>query len=424
MPRTAAKQKRKIARDNSAGIMMEVAMAEAVSLVWSHKLLVAACVASAVLVTAAFHYGADRKYCAETLIMPSQTDENGSMAAKLAAIGADLPAGVLSSKCSTERYVDILKSRRVADAVIDRFDLMRRYGIDVRGFARQRLAAAASFEITRGGLISVAVTDKDPALAADIANGYVCLLEQIDHEINVGKAGRERRFLDERLRQVEADLADAQAAWRSFQEKHRIVLVDEGLRSTATVMAELEARRQAKEIELEVLESVYAADSPNLKMLKTELAKLNDRLRLLSEKGVQVSSGHDTEAAWLFPAVEKVPALALEQLELQRKCELQSRLYELLATQRELARTAEAREVSTIQVVSPALPPDVPRRIRLKIKAGIAAVLSFIFAVFLVQAVEAHREHLAHSAAKTSPPPPPHPPPPNPPPQPPPPPPP
>jgi uncharacterized protein involved in exopolysaccharide biosynthesis len=269
---------------------------------------------------------------------------------------------------------------------------MDRYGASSRVKARRSLAGTSAFEVTKSGLIGITVTDKVPQAAADMANAYVEVLGELDRKLSIGKAGRERLFLDERVVEIEKDLKVAQEAFKAFQEKHRIVRVDEGLQASATVMAELEARRMAKEIEAQVLETVYSKSSPQVTILREEVKRLDEKLKEVSRQGVRL--GGDQEGSqWLFPAVEKVPALALEQLDLERRLRLHAELYKLLVTQRELARINEAKERSTVQVVSAATAPDRPAGLGALAKVFLGAVVGFVLgaaaAGFLERAVPA-----------------------------------
>ena len=341
----------------------ELTLADYAVILWRRRKLVAACTLAGALLALAAHFVLPRKYEATALILPPQEAGTESLAAKLAGLSDSLPLGMPGMKAPAERYVDILKSEKVAYAIADRFG----------GSLGQR----SVFEVTKGGLISIIVTDRKPETAAKRANAYAEVLGQMVSEIVVGKAGRERRFLDERLTEVEKDLKVAQEAWKAFQEKHRIVAVDEGLKATATVIAELEARRMTKEIEAQVLETVYSKASPQVTILREEVKRLDEKIKDVSRQGVRPGGGEEG-SQWLFPAVEKVPALALEQMDLERRLRLQAELYKLLVTQRELARISEAKERSTLQVVSPATAPNRPAGLGGAAKVLLGAVAGFV----------------------------------------------
>jgi len=353
-------------------------------LLWRRKWLVAICAVAGAALGAAHHFLATREYQATALVLPAQ-DSGGGMAAKLAGLAADLPIAIPGAESPSARYIDILKSRKVMDELIARFDLRKRYGSSTQDGARRLAKGHTRFEITKGELISVSVADEDPQKAAEMANYLVEILGKTDRQISVGKAGRQRRFLDTRLAEVEKDLKAAQGAWRAFQEKHRIVRVDEGLKATATVLAQLEAERTAKEIRLQVLETVYTKTNPEVEILRAEVKKLGEKLKELAAKGLRSSGDDGTgESRWLFPAIEKVPALALEQMDLERRLRVQAALYKLLVTQRETARMEEARENPEMQVISEAVAPDRPRGMGPVRKSGLAGLAGCVIAAVAV----------------------------------------
>lgn len=361
--------------DESRVDLSNITLVDCAAIVWKRKLFVLACAVIFGLGTAVVHFVQPREYEAGVLLQPPRG--KGGLSAKLASLGGELPISIPGMESPAERYVDILKSRRATDAAIEQFDLMRRYGASTRSDTRAALAERVTVTLTKGELIAITVVDEEPQEAARIANGFAALLDKIEREINVGQAGRQRRFLDERLAQVEKDLKAAQEAGKAFQQKHKIVRVDEGLRATATVIAELEAERIAKEIRLQVLETIYSKSNPQVEVLRAEVKKLNEKIGELARKGIRAGGAGGDEPQWLFPAIEKVPALAMEQLDLDRRLRLQGELYKLLVTQREMARIEEAKEVSGVMVISPAMPPDSPtgRGLLTKLLIGMASGL-------------------------------------------------
>jgi len=339
--------------------------------------LIAACAAAVALAAVVAHLALPKKYEASALVMPPKDASGSSLAARLGQFANALPFVLPGASVPAERYVDVLKSDRVSDAVIDRFGLMERYGTTYRSAARKKLAKSAEFEVTKGNLICVTVTDADPQRAADIANRFVDMLGEVECNLGVESAGRQRKFLDERIQDAQANLCTAQRAWEGFQEQHRIVRVDEGLRASATVLGELAAQRISREISLQVALTSLSEASPLVQSLREEVRRLTEKIDEITKEGLRAGAlapsagpgeggssgahgGDERVSQWLFPPVSEVPALALRQMELERELALQLKLYELLVTQRELAGIEEARSRTSMIVVSPATPPDRP----------------------------------------------------------------
>lgn len=87
-----------------------------------------------------------------------------------------------------EQLIQILKSSRIRNRVIDRFNLPEVYEIDPKDDNFYHKLGKAyenhiSFERTRYGSIDISVLDKDPQLAADIANKIVQLIDTVKNEL-------------------------------------------------------------------------------------------------------------------------------------------------------------------------------------------------------------------------------------------------
>jgi hypothetical protein len=158
----------------------ELTLADYALILWRRRKLVAACTLAGALLALAAHFVLPRKYEATALILPPQEEGTESLAAKLAGLSDSLPLGMPGIKAPAERYVDILKSEKVAAAIADRFG--------------RNLGQRPVFEVTKGSLISIIVTDRKPETAAKRANAYAEVLGQIVSELVVGKAGRDCCF--------------------------------------------------------------------------------------------------------------------------------------------------------------------------------------------------------------------------------------
>lgn len=87
-----------------------------------------------------------------------------------------------------EQLIQILQSSRIRDIVVQRFDLMKHYEIDP-GDANKYFKLVKEynenilFVRTRYGSIQIDVLDRDPKLAAEIANKIVDLIDTVKNEM-------------------------------------------------------------------------------------------------------------------------------------------------------------------------------------------------------------------------------------------------
>ena len=87
-----------------------------------------------------------------------------------------------------EQLVQILQSAQVQDLIVEKYDLMKHYNIsDGDDYKYDKLNTAYeghfSFERTRFGSIKIDVLDRDPKLAAKMANEIVSLIDTVKNNI-------------------------------------------------------------------------------------------------------------------------------------------------------------------------------------------------------------------------------------------------
>ena len=145
-------------------------------------------------------------YESTSSVLPQlESKEGGALAALLASpaaggmaqnLGLGLP-GLPTTP--TDVFVSILKSRLMADDVINKFNLMDRYREKTMVETRKELEDHLRITVTKEKVIKVAVEDEDPQVAADMANFYVTNLDRLNRTVTVSKAGQNRVFLERRL---------------------------------------------------------------------------------------------------------------------------------------------------------------------------------------------------------------------------------
>lgn len=87
-----------------------------------------------------------------------------------------------------EQLLQILQSSRIRNRIVERFDLFNHYEIDAKDENRyfklgQEYNSHIQFSRTKYGSISIDVLDKDPVLAAEIANKIVDLIDTVKNNM-------------------------------------------------------------------------------------------------------------------------------------------------------------------------------------------------------------------------------------------------
>ncbi|MGE5175850.1 MAG: GumC family protein [Hyphomicrobiales bacterium] len=291
---------------------------------------------------------------AQTVLLPPSEEDTGfSVSTVLRSL--NVPGIQIPSRTGPEDVtMAILRSRRVASALVQRFDLVRAYRVKREEAAIGALAAHSDFKLGESGTIVIRVEDRDPKRAADLANGYAEELDRYNREFRMTKGRRTRIFVEQRLKKTEEDLAKAEDALRAYGERHHAVALSADQLSAVESSARLFANQATLEVRLGVAREVASDSSAEVRRLRLELDQVN---RLIAG----------------------LPDLGLELARLLRTVKVQEQVFALLSAQYEEARIDEARDVRTVEVLDEAVPPDRrawPRR-------GLLIVLGFGLSTFV-----------------------------------------
>jgi uncharacterized protein involved in exopolysaccharide biosynthesis len=315
-------------------------------------------------------------YTGVTKILPPQQNQSAA-AMMLSQLGTmtGLPATPLALKNPNDLYVGMLKSRTVADRLIERFDLRARYERETVQDTRRVLEERSAISHGRDGIITVQFEDRDPTFAAQVANGYIEELYKLTQTLAVTEAGQRRLFLERQLQLAKDSLAEAEVELKKTQEVTGLIKLDEQGRAIIDAVAKLRAQIAAKEVEAGAMRSFATERNPAYVRIQQELAGLRIELSRLETSGKAPSSGN------ILVPTGKVPEAGLEYVRRLREVKYHETVFELLARQFEVAKIDEARDASIVQVLDAAVVPEKksrPHRTRIVI---VVAVLGFLAAL-------------------------------------------
>ncbi|WP_447974965.1 GumC family protein [Nitrospira sp. Kam-Ns4a] len=321
-----------------------------------------------------------------TLLPSLDSKESGGLGALLAASGAGGAAQSLgislpgAPATPTDIFVAMLKSRIMADAVIEQFNLRTLYKAKTMEDARKQLESNTKITLTKEKVIKITVEDTNPQRAADIANFYVTNLDRLNQTLNVSKASQHRKFIERRLAETQANLLREEEELKEFQTKNKAVAVEAQSKAMIEAAATIQGQIMAQEVQLQVLSTYLSPDNPELARVRSSIDELRKQLHLLeSGKGGKGMLPGDR----LHPAMITVPALALDYARAMRELKVQETLYTLLTSQLEQAKLQEARDTPTVQVLDPAVPAEKKSKPSIRLNVTIAGVLALFVGIFL-----------------------------------------
>ncbi len=308
-------------------------------------------------------------FTATTRIMTPQQQQSGAAAvlAQLGGLGgmAGAAAGI---KNPADMYVGLIKSRTVADRLIERFKLMDVYEAGYREGARSALAKNSSISAGKDGLITISVDDHDPKRAAAMANAYVEELSNMTGSLAVTEAQQRRMFFERELAKAKENLVRAETALGSAGVSESVLKFNP--EAMGEGLATLKAQVVAKEVQLSSMRGYLTANSPDFRQAQQELAALRAQL-------AKVESSRPTGGN-------------ADYVNRYRDFKYNEVLFEQLAKQYELAKIDESREGTVIQVVDAAEPPErnsKPKKANIAVVATLAAVFFLLLFVFVRRAL-------------------------------------
>ena len=319
--------------------------------VWRRRRTIAAIVIAATVVTGPISMILPTWYRAEGTLLPPNEEESGvGLASLLKGFGV---AGVKvpTQATPTDVFIAILESRRINEEIVKRFDLQRRYHTRFMVDALRNLHKHAKFKASDAGTIEISVEDRDPKQAAAMANAYMDLLDRFNREVRMTKGRRTREFVERRLNETKDELALAEQRFANYQSQHKTAMMSREMTSAADAAARLYAQRAALQVRLGVVQSYTRGSSDEALQLTQELAQVDRQLAALPETGLEISR-------------------------MYRDVRTFEQVYVLLTAQYEQARIDEARDVTTIELLDPAVPPEKKSRPMRTMMVAAAFVLS------------------------------------------------
>lgn len=319
-------------------------------------------------------------YSSKATLLPPQ-QQSSSVSALMGQLGglAGAAGSLAGLKNPNDLYVGMLQSRTVADNIIARYKLEERYKQDSMHDTRKAFEKKRRITSGKDGMISIEVDDKDPKVAADIANAHVDELMVLTKTFAITEASQRRLFFEKQLKLAKDELANAELALRKTQESTGMLQLSGQVQGIIASMAQLKGVIASKEVEVASMRTFATGQNPALVRVNEELRSLRGQLEKLQAK-------QDDKDGGLLASTGNIPEVGLEYVRKLRDVKYYETVFELLAKQFEMAKIDEAKDTSTIQQLDKAIPADKnsgPKRLMIAL-AGLAGglVLGIMMAIF------------------------------------------
>ena len=265
------------------------------------------------------------------------------------------------SSQETYSYLAILNSRNAMERAVQKFDLIKVYKTRKNSLERtvKELRENCEFDFATEGNINITVYDKDPQRAADLANYFVEILNELSVQLGTQEARNNREFIERRHLQNMQDLQSAENNLKAFQQKYGIYTLTQQTESAIKGAAELKAEQAAKEIELGIAQRGLGSNHPKTEEVQLQLDAINSKLR---EIKYGTPDWYSDKSVNLFVPFKDVPEVGLEYIRLYRDLQIQNKLVEFLLPLYEQAKIDEQKDMPVVLSLDRATPPERKKR--------------------------------------------------------------
>ena len=305
-------------------------------------------------------------------------------------------ADQLSIRYQSDMALTVLKSAPVMDDLITTLNLSNPKAKAGKEAMRDRLQQVTQLSASRDGVIAVTVTDTDPQQAARMANAYVDALERYVVEFTAAAARKRASVLDQQLLAAQGRLVDAERVFAQIQARSGILRSDGQVSSQVNNVADLRQRLAVRESQLSAMAAYSTPGNPGYQRVQAEVRGLQAQID-------RIVGGPD---AGLNPG-RRAGALKDDDIEFQharREVKAFEELVDSLRKQAAQAQFDQAAQVSGVQVIERAMPPERRSGPRRALMAVIAALVTLagLLAWFFVNPRRLRRHAFAAGPASAA----------------------
>ena len=286
-------------------------------------------------------------------------------------------------------FIATLKSQATRREMVEKFGLLGRYGAETMTDAIEILAEKTTVDKTEDGTILISVLDTDPQTAADMANHYIVILDITNKRISQITASERLDFIRLLLSDEDRKLENKMEELEVFQSEHNAISIADQARAVINAAAEM----QTDAMELEIIRQGFMlsgldAGHDKVKKLEREILLRQEAMTILRD-GPEAEGAVDLEGKTLQLEIEEnlflpltdIPGVAQEYAKLEKDVLVQKALLQLLLQQEAEALIEAKNTTSTVQVLDPAVPPELkarPQRILIVFIAGVLSLFASI----------------------------------------------
>ncbi|MGB1716914.1 MAG: Wzz/FepE/Etk N-terminal domain-containing protein [Candidatus Latescibacterota bacterium] len=285
-------------------------------------------------------------------------------------------------------FIATLKSMHTRRSMVHTFSLKERYGVETMTDAVETLAEKTVIDKSEEGTIVISVLDRDPQMAAQMANHYTVILDSTNKAIGQISARERMGFIQVLRIEGEVRLDSVMGNLQEFQSEHNAISIEDQARAVIGAAAAM----QTDAMELEIMRQGMIASGldeshDRVKKLEREILLRQDAMTFLRDglnadsrgmmRGPQTLEMEEN----LFLPLRDIPKVAQDYAILEKDVLVQKALMQLLLQQEAESLIESRNNTATVQVLDPAIPPEIKARPQRVLIVFIAGVLSLFASI-------------------------------------------
>lgn len=204
-----------------------------------------------------------------------------------------------------------------------------------------------------------------------VVNELVPCLHERFRTIGGNRAFTRRDLLEEEIAESERRTAELEQDILDFTRRHGVVDVETMTDEQTQTMANLRSDLILRQMEIQTYSEFVRVDDPVLVRLRSQRDNLRQLLREMEEGSADLQG--------VLPSQQAIPEFAFEYERPRRNSDVQSRIYENLASESELARLNAEGQEPMFQILELAEVPEVKAGPRRSVLSAVTIVVGFRF---------------------------------------------
>lgn len=279
----------------------------------------------------------------------------------------------------TYSYIVILQSRTVLDSIINKFELDKVYKIPKSKMIDLRKAVQSNIEVNyeKEGNYTITVWDMDKNRAADMANTYVEIANNLAMDIFRQDTKLSREYFEDRLRIVDSSLTAIGKTMSKFSSSTLMFSPLDQATAFSQSLSEIKAEQAKYDIFYEYYRKNFGDNDPLATTFKKLSLEMDNKIKEIQTQPGFIGNFSLAEAT----------GTGIEYMRLYSDFETMTKVKAFLLPMIEKIKSDEIKSVQNLLVVDKAIPPDKkdkPKRALILAGGTFGAFVLSIIWVFLI----------------------------------------